>query len=55
MHRGSRERRRARRAGGTEPGDEGEMDNFQDLQLGSMTLLVGLEEFDVTFLSTNRF
>lgn len=42
---------------GTEPEgeDEDEMDNFQELHLGTLTPLVCLEEFDVAFLSTDDF
>lgn len=55
MHRVSLEGRRARRADGTEPEYNDEMDVFQDLQLGSLAPLVCLEEFDVTFLSADGF
>ncbi|KAF9787771.1 caspase domain-containing protein [Thelephora terrestris] len=39
MHRYYREKRRVHRAEGTKPEDEYEMDNFQDLQLGSLSPL----------------
>jgi len=39
MHVAAREKRLAGRAEGAEPDDDDEMDNFQDLQLGSMTPL----------------
>lgn len=55
LHDASRKMRLACRGEGTEPDDEGEMDNFQDLQLGSLEPLVGLEGSDVPFLSTDRF
>ena len=55
MHVASREKRLARKAEGAEPDDNDEMDNFQDLQLGSMTPLVRLEDLGVTFLSTDSF
>lgn len=57
MHAVAREMRRTRGVDDaeSEDDDEGEMDNFQELQLGSLAPLVCLEEFDVIFLSSNRF
>lgn len=57
MHAVAREMRRTRGVDDaeSEDDDEGEMDNFQELQLGSLAPLVCLGEFDVIFLSSNRF